>query len=244
MDNNLNYYELLGLKQNASEEEIKAAYKKQMKKWHPDINKSNDATTISSKINEAKEILLDPEKRKDYDEYLDKKILENYEKYTKVKKKDSYNTKKENYEQEKVTKWQYLNEWLKYAKVSFIRKLFGTIGVLLESLLCFIIKHILIILSYVSFFVSYFIRLLYSYLSPILVILFILSVGMFLTNGFNQTTKDNPEIVPTIAIIIGMYVLSYVLPVIAKNLLSPKVFDLLYNKIDITLFKYCVGYKD
>ena len=53
----MNYYELLGVSKNANKEEIKSAYKKQMKKWHPDINKSEDAVNMSSKINEAKEEL-------------------------------------------------------------------------------------------------------------------------------------------------------------------------------------------
>ena len=69
MDTNLSFYELLGVKNDATEDEIKQAYKKQMKKWHPDINKDPNAVNISSRINEAKEILLDPIKRYDYDEY-------------------------------------------------------------------------------------------------------------------------------------------------------------------------------
>ena len=42
----MNYYELLGIKNNASKIEIKDAYKMQMKKWHPDINKSSDAISM------------------------------------------------------------------------------------------------------------------------------------------------------------------------------------------------------
>ena len=242
MNNNLNYYELLGIKKDANDQEIKNAYKKQMKKWHPDINKSADATIISSKINEAKEVLLDPLKRKDYDEYLDKKTQENYDKYTNVKKKNSYD--KQFDEQEKVTKWQYLNEWLKYAKVSFIRKIIGTVGVLLESILCFIIKYILIIFSYICFFVSYFIKLLYSYLSPILIMLVLLFVITSLTSGIKQIIKDNKNEFNAIILIGGIYLLSYILPIIAQKIISVKTFDILYNKIDISLFKYCVGYKD
>ena len=70
MKSTMNFYEILGVKQNATEEEIKLAYKKQMKKWHPDINKDPNAINMSSKINEAKEVLLDSIKRRDYDEYL------------------------------------------------------------------------------------------------------------------------------------------------------------------------------
>ena len=245
MNSNLNYYELLGIKKNANNEEIKDAYKKQMKKWHPDINKSCDATTISSKLNEAKEILLDPVKRKDYDEYLNKKIDENYNYYTQ-NKQNTNNHNKENtqYENEKVTKWQYLKDWLKYSKVSGMNKIFATIGVLLESLLCFVIKCILIIIAYVSFYLSYFIRLFYNFMAPLLGILAILFIIMCLTDGFKQTINNNPGSLTAIILIVAIYVLSYILPIFSRKILSPKIFDVLYNKIDITLFKYCVGYKD
>ncbi len=243
MNGNFNYYELLGVKNDATKEEIKDAYKKQMKKWHPDINKSNEAVNISSRLNEAKEVLLDDEKRKDYDDYLNKKIKENYNRYTQMKK-NSKDYDEAGYESEKVTKWQYLKDWLKYSKASNINKAFAFLGVLLESLFCFIIKCILIITAYVSFYLSYFIRSLYSLAYPILGVLAMLFIIMCLTDGVKQTIKNNPGSLTAIILIIAIYVLSYVLPYFSKTLLSPKTFDILYNKIDIALFKRCVGYKD
>ena len=82
MDSKMNYYELLGVCNTASKEEIQKAYKTQMKKWHPDINKSTEAPKMAVKLNEAKLILLDDEKRREYDISLEQDINESYNKYT------------------------------------------------------------------------------------------------------------------------------------------------------------------
>ncbi|MGN0992743.1 MAG: DnaJ domain-containing protein, partial [Bacilli bacterium] len=63
----MNYYELLNVDRKASEEEIKKAYRSMAKKYHPDINKSPEASKIIVSLNEAKDTLLDPIKRRDYD---------------------------------------------------------------------------------------------------------------------------------------------------------------------------------
>ena len=77
MNSALNYYELLGISEIATKEEIKKAYKTQMKNWHPDINKSEEAPEMSIKLNEAKETLLDDDKRKAYDLSLRKEVNQN-----------------------------------------------------------------------------------------------------------------------------------------------------------------------
>ena len=64
----------------------------------------------------------------------------------------------------------YLKEWLKYARVSKFRKVIGVTGVLLESLLCFIIKCLIIVIAYVTTLGSIMIREIYRYLSPIFVL--------------------------------------------------------------------------
>lgn len=66
----IDYYKVLGISKNASQEEIKKAYRKLSRKYHPDVN-PNDQTALAKfqEINEANQVLSDPEKRKKYDEY-------------------------------------------------------------------------------------------------------------------------------------------------------------------------------
>ena len=61
------YYEILGISPQASKNEIKSQYKKLVKMYHPDVNSSLEAEEIFKEINKAAQILLDDEKRKNYD---------------------------------------------------------------------------------------------------------------------------------------------------------------------------------
>lgn len=63
------YYEVLELSKNASSEDIKKSYRKLAKKYHPDINKDPGAEEKFKEINEAYEVLSDPQKKQIYDQY-------------------------------------------------------------------------------------------------------------------------------------------------------------------------------
>jgi len=64
------YYSVLGVDKNATQEEIKKAYKKLAKKHHPDMNKGDETSAEKFKeINEAASVLGDPKKREQFDRF-------------------------------------------------------------------------------------------------------------------------------------------------------------------------------
>lgn len=63
------YYDVLGVARNATNDQIKSAYRKLARKWHPDVNKASDAATRFKEASEAYEALSDPQKRKLYDQF-------------------------------------------------------------------------------------------------------------------------------------------------------------------------------
>lgn len=63
------YYQILGVDRKASEDDIRRAYRKLARKYHPDVNKDPDAAKRFSEVTEAYDVLSDPQKRKDYDRF-------------------------------------------------------------------------------------------------------------------------------------------------------------------------------
>lgn len=69
MASSRNYYDVLGVSKNADEKEIKSAFRKLAKQYHPDINKEPGAEEKFKEIGEAYAVLSDPEKKKQYDQF-------------------------------------------------------------------------------------------------------------------------------------------------------------------------------
>lgn len=235
MNDFINYYELLGVKKDATEEEIRLKYKEQIKKWHPDISKSSEGVEITKKLNEAKSVLLDSSKRKEYDEYLNNISSNGYQNI----KEKVYKEENNNYKEEKMyTKWEYFREYIKYYNDSRVRKVFGIIFVLLESLFISLLQLINIILAYVISFMSGILKYLTDGIFGLLIIFVIISFllhGISLPNNFSEWLE-------VISVIILWFIFS-VMPEVVINLLVIKIPKLL-SSLNIYLFKKSVGYKE
>jgi len=87
----IDYYKVLGIAKTATENEIKKAYRKLARKYHPDVNPGNkDAEKKFKEINEANEVLSNPENRKKYDKYgKDWEHAEEFEKAQQQRKSQS-----------------------------------------------------------------------------------------------------------------------------------------------------------
>src|SRR5579883_2858429 len=67
--NKRDYYEVLGISRNATEDEVKRAFRRLAKQYHPDANKEQGAEARFVEVNEAYEVLSDPQKRAAYDRF-------------------------------------------------------------------------------------------------------------------------------------------------------------------------------
>ncbi len=158
----IDFYELLGISMDSTKQEIKTAYREMVKKYHPDVNKSEDSNKIIRSLNEAKEVLLDDEKRKEYDKLLNDI---KYSKQFSKEKDETYTAKteeyKENYSENYVTKWQFFinyisngidKVWLKILKVLLviINFFFFCIVKLITFVLVFLLSTFSGIIDYFS----------------------------------------------------------------------------------------------
>ena len=90
----VDYYKVLGLEKNASESDIKKAYRKLARKFHPDLNPNDkEANKKFQQISEANEVLSDPEKRQKYDKYgKDWQHAEEFEKARQSQSRQQYSS--------------------------------------------------------------------------------------------------------------------------------------------------------
>lgn len=85
----IDYYKILGITKSATENDIKKAYRKLARKYHPDLNPNDkDAEQKFKEINEANEVLSNAENRKKYDEYGEH--WQHAEEYEKAKQQEQY----------------------------------------------------------------------------------------------------------------------------------------------------------
>lgn len=76
------YYKIMGVNEDASEKDIKMAYRRLARKYHPDISKEPDAEERFKEMGEAYEVLRDPTKRAEYDKFLKNKDFNQKAQYT------------------------------------------------------------------------------------------------------------------------------------------------------------------
>lgn len=139
----INFYELLGVKENATKQEIKKAYHEMVKKYHPDVNGSEEANRIIRSLNEAKEILLNDDKRKEYDAVLNS--IKHSKQFSK-NKNETYGAKvdeyKEMYEDVYVTRWQYFMNFWQYAKNNLFTKFLKGLLICINFFIFLVLKCI------------------------------------------------------------------------------------------------------
>lgn len=237
----LNYYEILGVKEDASSEEIKIAYKNQIKKWHPDINHSSDASLMTTKLNEAKKVLLNETERRNYDILLEENRQKNYDNVLNRDKRSTRDRNQNDFNKEYIGKWEYLKEWLRYADVSKTRKFFGVLGIALETAICKLIVLMLYFISFMCVVATIVINFVFTMFGGFTTILLFL---IFLSYWFNKMSFESLSVSSmgiSLLLFIGVILVFRYLP---SLLLSPVVFDFLYNRLDIYLFKICVGYTE
>lgn len=246
MNDFINYYELLGVKKDATAEEIRKAYRIQAKKWHPDINKDKEASNITKKLNDAKQILLDETKRKEYDRYLEELTNPNYEKLKEKEKPSQKDTNtnyqktnyQEEYYKETYTKWEYFVTYLKYYQTPIIRKIIAIILVLIETIICTILQIINYLLALILAYGGTLITNIASLMLGLYIIALIFSI---VTSSQAAPQNLYDWFISFLILIIGAIFI--LLPEFILKFLIEKM-PIYLSNLNIFLFKKSVGYKE
>lgn len=132
------YYNLLGISTNATESEIRAAYRKKAKLYHPDVNKSPDAHALFVLLTTAYETLINPHKRERYNTKGSRSAKSSFETYQewmqKKKAQAEYEAQKRyqeflrNREKFRNSRYYTLAIWVTYL-AWFVSMLFGVIDI-------------------------------------------------------------------------------------------------------------------
>ena len=137
----MDFYDLLGVKENDSKQKIKIAYGKMIKKYHYDIKEEENTNQVIKSLKEAKETLLDDEKREKYNLILEEI---KHSKQFSVDEEETYSFKLEDYYEiyPDITKRQILFNYLKNGVDKWLLKILRLIVVILNFLLFIIIKGV------------------------------------------------------------------------------------------------------
>lgn len=147
------YYDILCVPHNATEDEIRKAFRKQALLYHPDRNKSADATARFLMIIQAYEVLSDPNKRLQYNHHSGEYAKSIYD-------IPDYNTWKAQREEERKAEEQLAQEKLRRARILFQEDryyLFRKTSIILKGIVGSIAGLVLIAASFYAIFITHFI---------------------------------------------------------------------------------------
>lgn len=230
----IDFYELLGISMDSTKQEIKTAYREMVKKYHPDVNKSEDSNKIIRSLNEAKEVLLDDEKRKEYDKLLNDI---KYSKQFSKEKDETYTAKteeyKENYSENYVTKWQFFINYISNGIDKVWLKILKVLLVIINFFFFCIVKLITFVLV---FLLSTFSGII-DYFSGILSLISIVAL-------FALKNSEYPDLIPLIPANVEGFFLIFLIALIIELLktafitYSVNIFALICNIEDKIFIKF------
>lgn len=145
---NKNYYDILGISKDASIEDIKTIYHKLVKIYHPDINHDSNASNKIIEINEAYDVLSNPNKRKEYDLSLVNGTI-----YTNKNNNPKNNEWYKDYLQEKLVS---INNEINDLRINCIRRILILFISIMIILILYYSVHLNLLLSIVTGYILYY----------------------------------------------------------------------------------------